>query len=181
MTAALRIPAVFMRGGTSKGVFILASDLRADEAARDRILLRTTGSPDPFCKHTDGMGGGTSSTSKVVIVSRSSRPGCDVDYLFGQVAIDAPVVDWSGNCGKLTAAVDPFAISAGLFAAPADGNAPARIWQANHRPGAHARWRSPRERHVPAGRRSLSSCQGKDGIHRSRRPGRRRRDLPDRT
>ena len=131
MTAALRIPAVYMRGGTSKGVFFLAGDLPADEAARDRILLRTIGSPDPYGKHTDGMGGGTSSTSKVVIVSRSSRLDCDVDYRFGQVAIDAPAIDWSGNCGNLTAAVGPFAISAGLLAAPADGTATVRIWQAN--------------------------------------------------
>ena len=93
----LRIPAVYMRGGTSKGVFFLAGDLPADPKLRDRILLRTIGSPDPYRKHTDGMGGGTSSTSKVVILSRSSRPDCDVDSLFGQVAIDAPVIDWSGN------------------------------------------------------------------------------------
>jgi probable AcnD-accessory protein PrpF len=129
--AALRIPAVYMRGGTSKGVFFLAGDLPADPVLRERILLRTIGSPDPYGKHTDGMGGGTSSTSKVVIVSRSSRPDCDVDYLFGQVAIDAPVIDWSGNCGNLTAAVGPFAISAALLAAPADGTATVRIWQAN--------------------------------------------------
>jgi probable AcnD-accessory protein PrpF len=129
--AALRIPAVYMRGGTSKGVFFLAGDLPADPALRERILLRTIGSPDPYGKHTDGMGGGTSSTSKVVIVSRSSRPDCDVDYRFGQVAIDAPVIDWSGNCGNLTAAVGPFAISAALLAAPADGTATVRIWQAN--------------------------------------------------
>ena len=88
----LRIPALYMRGGTSKGVFFLAGDLPAEPQARDRMLLRVIGSPDPFRKHTDGMGGGTSSTSKVVIVSRSSRPDCDVDYLFGQVAIDARAV-----------------------------------------------------------------------------------------
>jgi 2-methylaconitate isomerase len=127
----LRIPAVYMRGGTSKGVFFLAGDLPADPRARDRILLRTIGSPDPYGKHTDGMGGATSSTSKVVIVAKSSRPDCDVDYLFGQVAIEAPVIDWSGNCGNLTAAVGPFAIGAGLLAAPADGTATVRIWQAN--------------------------------------------------
>lgn len=127
----LRIPAVYMRGGTSKGVFFLAGDLPPDEEARHRILLRVTGSPDSYGKQIDGMGGATSSTSKVVIVSRSSRADCDVDYLFGQVAIDAPVIDWSGNCGNLTAAVGPFAISAGLLAAPADGTAVVRIWQAN--------------------------------------------------
>ncbi len=127
----LRIAAVYMRGGTSKGVFFLAGDLPSDEAARDRILLRTLGSPDPYGKQIDGMGGGSSSTSKVVIVSKSSRPDCDVDYLFGQVAIDAPVIDWSGNCGNLTAAVGPYAIGAGLLTAPADGTAPVRIWQSN--------------------------------------------------
>jgi probable AcnD-accessory protein PrpF len=129
----LRIPAVYMRGGTSKGVFFLAGDLPADAGARDRLLLRVVGSPDPYGKHTDGMGGATSSTSKVVVLSRSARPDCDVDYLFGQVAIDRPVIDWSGNCGNLTAAVGPFAISAGLVAAPAEGTATVRIWQANIR------------------------------------------------
>lgn len=127
----LRIPAVYMRGGTSKGVFLLADDLPSDPVARDRVLLRVIGSPDPYGKQIDGMGGATSSTSKVVIASRSSRPGCDVDYLFGQVAIDAPVIDWSGNCGNLTTAVGPFAISAGLLDVPADGTVAVRIWQAN--------------------------------------------------
>ena len=128
---SLRIPAVYMRGGTSKGVFFVASDLPTDRAERERILLRVIGSPDRYGKHIDGMGGATSSTSKIVIVSRSSRDDCDVDYLFGQVAIDKPMIDWSGNCGNLTAAVGPFAISSGLVAAPADGVATVRIWQAN--------------------------------------------------
>ncbi len=127
----LRIPAVYMRGGTSKGVFFLADDLPSNREARERILLRVIGSPDPYGKQIDGMGGATSSTSKVVILSKSSRPDCDVDYLFGQVAIDAPVIDWSGNCGNLTAAVGPFAIGAGLFNAPMEGIAAVRIWQAN--------------------------------------------------
>jgi probable AcnD-accessory protein PrpF len=127
----LRIPAVYMRGGTSKGVFFLADDLPSDREARERILLRVIGSPDPYSKQIDGMGGATSSTSKVVIVSRSSRPDCDVEYLFGQVAIDAPVIDWSGNCGNLTAAVGPFAISSGLVSAPQDGTTTVRLWQAN--------------------------------------------------
>jgi hypothetical protein len=127
----LRIPAVYMRGGTSKGVFFLADDLPRDPAARDRILLRVIGSPDPYGKHTDGMGGATSSTSKVVILSRSTRPGCDVDYRFGQVAIDRPVIDWSGNCGNLSAAVGPFVLSAGLVEGPADGLATVNIWQVN--------------------------------------------------
>lgn len=127
----LRIPAVFMRGGTSKGVFFVTDDLPADVAARDRILLRVIGSPDRYGKQIDGMGGASSSTSKVVLVSRSSRPDCDVDYLFGAVAVDQPVIDWSGNCGNLSAAVGPFAIQAGLMDAPADGLATVRIWQAN--------------------------------------------------
>ncbi len=127
----LRIPAVYMRGGTSKGVFFLAHDLPSDPAVRDRLLLRIIGSPDRYGKHTDGMGGATSSTSKVVILSKSKRTGCDVDYRFGQVAIDAPVIDWSGNCGNLSAAVGAFALSARLVEGPADGMATVRIWQAN--------------------------------------------------
>ena len=126
-----RIPAVYMRGGTSKGVFFLAGDLPADPAARDRILLRVIGSPDPYGKHIDGMGGATSSTSKVVLIAKSSRPDCDVDYLYGGLAVDKATVDWSGNCGNLTTAVGPFAIAKGLIAAPADGWATVRIWQAN--------------------------------------------------
>ena len=127
----LRIPAVYMRGGTSKGVFFLAQDLPADPAIRDRLLLRVIGSPDRYGKHTDGMGGATSSTSKVVILSKSARDGCDVDYNFGQVAIDRPVIDWSGNCGNLSAAVGAFALSAGLVEGPAVGTATVNIWQMN--------------------------------------------------
>jgi probable AcnD-accessory protein PrpF len=129
---SLRIPAVYMRGGTSKGVFFLAHDLPADPAARDAILLRVIGSPDPYGQQIDGLGGATSSTSKVVILAPSTRPGCDVDYWFGAVAVGQPVIDWSGNCGNLSAAVGPMAISAGLVPhAPADGWATVRIWQAN--------------------------------------------------
>ena len=127
----LRIPAVYMRGGTSKGVFFVAGDLPPDRAARERILLRVIGSPDRYGKHIDGMGGATSSTSKVVLVAKSTRADSDIDYLFGAVAIDRPVIDWSGNCGNLTAAVGPFAIRAGLVHAPHDGAATVRIWQAN--------------------------------------------------
>ncbi|RKP44625.1 2-methylaconitate cis-trans isomerase PrpF [Trinickia fusca] len=126
-----KIPAVYMRGGTSKGVFFTADSLPLDAALRDRILLRIVGSPDPYEKHTDGMGGATSSTSKVVLVGPSSRDDCDVDYLFGAVSIDQPVIDWSGNCGNLSAAVGPFAIARGLVPAPRDGVATVRIWQAN--------------------------------------------------
>ena len=133
-----RIPATYMRGGTSKGVFFRLQDLPAAAqvpgAARDALLLRVIGSPDPYGKQIDGMGGATSSTSKTVILSQSSRPDHDVDYLFGQVSIDKAFVDWSGNCGNLSAAVGPFAISNGLVDAsrvPKDGVATVRIWQAN--------------------------------------------------
>ncbi|MES2537077.1 MAG: 2-methylaconitate cis-trans isomerase PrpF [Pseudomonadota bacterium] len=134
----IKIPATYMRGGTSKGVFFRLQDLPAAAqvpgAARDALLLRVIGSPDPYGKQTDGMGGATSSTSKTVILSKSSRPGHDVDYLFGQVAIDKAFVDWSGNCGNLSAAVGSFAISNGLVDAsriPQDGVATVRVWQAN--------------------------------------------------
>ncbi len=126
-----RIPAVYMRGGTSKGVFFRASDLPPAGPDRDRILMRVIGSPDRFGKHIDGMGGATSSTSKVVLLDRSSRPGFDVDYLFGQVAIDKPIVDWSGNCGNLSAAVGPAAFHLGLIPMLPDGIATVQIWQAN--------------------------------------------------
>ena len=134
----IRVPATYMRGGTSKGVFFRLQDLPAAAQvpgpARDALLLRVIGSPDPYGKQIDGMGGATSSTSKTVIVSSSSQPGHDVDYLFGQVSIDKAFVDWSGNCGNLSAAVGPFAISNGLVDAsrvPRDGVAVVRIWQAN--------------------------------------------------
>jgi 2-methylaconitate isomerase len=125
------IPAVYMRGGTSKGVFFRREDLPADAAARDRILLRVIGSPDAYGKQIDGMGGATSSTSKVVLVAKSARADCDVDFLFGAVAIDEPVIDWSGNCGNLTAAVGPFAIDQGIVETMRDGMQPVRIWQEN--------------------------------------------------
>ncbi|WP_281561460.1 2-methylaconitate cis-trans isomerase PrpF [Thalassomonas sp. RHCl1] len=134
----IKIPATYMRGGTSKGVFFNLEDLpqaaQVPGAARDAILLRVIGSPDPYGKQTDGMGGATSSTSKTVILSKSSQANHDVDYLFGQVAIDKPFVDWSGNCGNLTAAVGSFAISSGLVDAqriPENGIATVHIWQAN--------------------------------------------------
>ena len=136
----IRIPATYMRGGTSKGVFFRLQDLperaRVHGPARDALLLRVIGSPDPYGKQIDGMGGATSSTSKTVIVCRSSQPGHDVDYTFGQVAIDNAFVDWSGNCGNLSAAVGPFAIAQGLVdpaRVPRDGVATVRIWQTNIR------------------------------------------------
>ena len=134
----IKVPATYMRGGTSKGVFFALDDLpeaaRVPGEARDRLLLRVIGSPDPYGKQIDGMGGATSSTSKTVILSRSAKPDHDVDYLFGQVSIDTAFVDWSGNCGNLSAAVGPFAIRNGLVDAarvPRDGIAVIRIWQAN--------------------------------------------------
>ncbi|WP_288472991.1 2-methylaconitate cis-trans isomerase PrpF [uncultured Pseudomonas sp.] len=127
----LRIPAVYMRGGSSKGVFFHARDLPPAGPARDALLLRVIGSPDPYGKQIDGLGGATSSTSKVVVIAPSCRPDCDVDYLFGAPAIEVPVIDWSGNCGNLSAAVGPFAISEGLVQASRDGLARVRIWQAN--------------------------------------------------
>lgn len=127
---SLRIPAEFWRGGTSKGVFLLERDLPADPALRDRLLLRLTGSPDPYGKQIDGMGGGSSSTSKVVLVRPSSRPGCDVAYRFGAVDIGRALIDWSGNCGNLTTAVGPFAIGAGLVPAT-EGTTVVRLWQDN--------------------------------------------------
>ncbi len=134
----IKIPATYMRGGTSKGVFFSLQDLpeaaRVPGPARDALLLRVIGSPDPYEKQIDGMGGATSSTSKTVILSKSTRADHDVDYLFGQVSIDKPFVDWSGNCGNLSAAVGSFAISSGLVDAsriPQNGVAVVRIWQAN--------------------------------------------------
>jgi probable AcnD-accessory protein PrpF len=134
----IKIPATYMRGGTSKGVFFRLQDLpeaaQVDGAARDALLLRVIGSPDPYGKQTDGMGGATSSTSKTVILSKSTKAEHDVDYFFGQVSIDKPFVDWSGNCGNLSAAVGAFAINSGLVDAenvPHNGLAVVRIWQAN--------------------------------------------------
>ncbi len=134
----LRIPATYMRGGTSKGVFFRLEDLppaaRVPGAARDRLLQRVIGSPDPYGKQTDGMGGATSSTSKVVIVSPATRADHDIDYLYGQVAIEGDFVDWSGNCGNLSTAAGAFAIHAGYLdraRLPENGTAIVRIWQAN--------------------------------------------------
>jgi 2-methylaconitate isomerase len=134
----IKVPATYMRGGTSKGVFFRLQDLPAEcqvpGTARDNLLMRVIGSPDPYGKQIDGMGAATSSTSKTVILSKSTRPDHDIDYLFGQVSIDKPFVDWSGNCGNLSAAVGPYAISNGLVDAsriPHNGIAVVRVWQAN--------------------------------------------------
>ena len=137
-TPQLRIPATYMRGGTSKGVFFRLQDLpvaaRTPGSARDALLMRVIGSPDPYGKQIDGMGGATSSTSKCVIIAPATRPDHDVDYLYGQVSIDAAFVDWSGNCGNLSSAVGPFAIANGFIdpaRVPRDGICTVRIWQAN--------------------------------------------------
>jgi len=134
----IKIPATYMRGGTSKGVFFKLSDLpetaQVAGEARDNLLLRVIGSPDPYGQQIDGMGGATSSTSKTVILDKSSKADHDVDYLFGQVAIDKPFIDWSGNCGNLTAAVGAFAITNGLIDAakiPENGICTVKIWQKN--------------------------------------------------
>jgi probable AcnD-accessory protein PrpF len=134
----IKVPATYIRGGTSKGVFFNLTDLpercQVPGELRDNMLLRIIGSPDPYGKQTDGMGGATSSTSKTVILAKSEQANHDVDYLFGQVAIDKAFVDWSGNCGNLTAAVGSFAISSGLVSAdriPENGICEVRIWQKN--------------------------------------------------
>ena len=134
----IKVPATYIRGGTSKGVFFKLTDLpesaQVAGEARDKLLMRIIGSPDPYSKQIDGMGGATSSTSKTVILSKSTHPDHDVDYLFGQVSIDTAFVDWSGNCGNLSAAVGSFAISSGLVDAariPGNGTCTVRIWQAN--------------------------------------------------
>ncbi|WP_236232389.1 2-methylaconitate cis-trans isomerase PrpF [Pseudomonas tohonis] len=134
----VKIPATYIRGGTSKGVFFRLQDLpeacQVPGEARDRLFMRVIGSPDPYAAHIDGMGGATSSTSKCVILSKSSQPGHDVDYLYGQVSIDKAFVDWSGNCGNLSTAAGAFAIHAGLVdpsRIPANGTCVVRIWQAN--------------------------------------------------
>ena len=134
----VKVPATYMRGGTSKGVFFRLQDLpescQVAGAARDRLFMRVIGSPDPYAKQIDGMGGATSSTSKCVILSKSSQPNHDVDYLYGQVSIDSAFVDWSGNCGNLSTAAGAFAVHAGLVDAeriPENGVCVVRIWQAN--------------------------------------------------
>jgi 2-methylaconitate isomerase len=153
----IRIPATYMRGGTSKGVFFRLVDLpeaaQVPGEARDRLLMRVIGSPDPYQKQIDGMGGATSSTSKTVILSKSESPDHDVDYLFGQVAIDKAFVDWSGNCGNLSAAVGPFAVATAWWTRCAS---PTTAW-----------WRCASGRPISA-RPSSARCRSPMG--RCRRP-----------
>src|SRR5690606_22923655 len=152
-------PAVFMRGGSSKGVFFHARDLPRDRAALDPILLAVLGSPDPYGRQLDGMGGGISSLSKAVIVGPPTRPDCDVDYTFAQVSVDRPVVDWAGNCGNLSSAVGPFAVDEGLVPA-GDGEALVRIHQVNTRKVIHARFPVAGGRAVATGGFAIAGVSG---------------------
>ena len=153
----IRLPATWMRGGTSKGLFFDPADLPADPAQRDALLLRALGSPDPYGTQMDGIGGATSSTSKVALVARSTRPGFDLDYRFGAVAIDEPMIDWSGNCGNLSAAVGVFALARGLIAPSGrrhrrPPHLAGQHRQNHRRPRASARWAGSRKRGFPPGR-----------------------------
>jgi len=153
------IPAIFMRGGSSKGVFFHAPDLPADRAARDAIFLSVLGSPDPYGRQLDGMGGGISSLSKAVIIGPPTHPDADVDYLFAQVAVDKPVVDWSSNCGNLSSAVGPFAVDEGLVRV-ADGEALVRIHQVNTKRIIHARFPVRSGKAVTAGDFTMAGVSG---------------------
>ncbi|MBY0331858.1 MAG: PrpF family protein [Acetobacteraceae bacterium] len=153
------IPAVFMRGGSSKGVFLHARDVPGDRAALDPLLLAVLGSPDPYGRQLDGMGGGISSLSKAVIIGPPTRADADVDYTFAQVAVDRPVVDWKGNCGNLSAAVGPFAVDEGLVRA-ADGEALVRIHQVNTRKLIHARFPVQGDRAVVQGDFAIAGVAG---------------------
>ena len=153
------IPAIFMRGGSSKGVFFHARDLPADRATRDAIFLSVLGSPDPYGRQLDGMGGGISSLSKAVIIGPPTHPDADVDYLFAQVAVDKPVVDWSSNCGNLSSAVGPFAVDEGLVRV-ADGEALVRIHQVNTKRIIHARFPVQGGKAVTAGDFTMAGVSG---------------------
>jgi len=131
-----KVKASYMRGGTSKGTFFNIADLpveaQKNQTKRNKLLQRIVGSPDVYKKQMDGMGGASSSTSKAILVGKSEVEGHDVDYYFGQVAIDKDFMDWSGNCGNLSSAVGPFAIAEGLVEnVPQNGVCCVRIWQAN--------------------------------------------------
>jgi 2-methylaconitate cis-trans-isomerase PrpF len=153
------IPAIFMRGGSSKGVFFHARDLPADRTARDAIFLSVLGSPDPYSRQLDGMGGGISSLSKAVIIGPPTHPDADVDYLFAQVAVDKPIVDWSSNCGNLSSAVGPFAVDEGLVRV-ADGEALVRIHQVNTKRIIHARFPVRGGKAVTAGDFTMAGVSG---------------------
>jgi len=154
------IPAIFMRGGSSKGVFFHARDLPADRVAQDAIFLAVLGSPDPYGRQLDGMGGGISSLSKAVIIGPPTHPDADVDYLFAQVAVDKPIVDWSSNCGNLSSAVGPFAVDEGLVRV-ADGEALLRIHQVNTKRIIHARFPVQGGKAVTAGDFTMAGVAGR--------------------
>jgi hypothetical protein len=153
------IPAIFMRGGSSKGVFFHARDLPADRAKQDAVFLAVLGSPDPYGRQLNGMGGGISSLSKAVIIGPPTHPDADVDYLFAQVAVDKPIVDWSSNCGNLSSAVGPFAVDEGLVRVP-DGEALVRIHQVNTRRIIHARFPVRGAKAVTAGDFTMAGVSG---------------------
>ena len=154
-----RIPAVFIRGGTSKGVFFHARDLPADRAERDAIFLTVIGSPDPYGRQLDGLGGGISSLSKAVVIEPSNRPDADVDYTFAQVAVDRPVVDYAQTCGNLSSAVGPFAVDEGLVAAE-DGEAVVRVFNTNTSKVYHARFPVKDGRAVETGNHAMPGVPG---------------------
>jgi hypothetical protein len=154
------IPAVFMRGGSSKGVFFHARDLPKDRVEQEAIFLAVIGSPDPYGRQLDGMGGGISSLSKAVIIGPPTHPDADIDYTFAQVAVDRPVVDWGSNCGNLSGAVGPFAVDEGLVAAPRDGEAFVRIHQTNTRKIMHARFPMADGRAAVAGDLAIAGVAG---------------------
>jgi 2-methylaconitate cis-trans-isomerase PrpF len=154
------IPAIFMRGGSSKGVFFHARDLPANRVAQDAIFLAVLGSPDPYGRQLDGMGGGISSLSKAVIIGPPTHPDADVDYLFAQVAVDKPIVDWSSNCGNLSSAVGPFAVDEGLVRV-ADGEALLRIHQVNTKRIIHARFPVQGGKAVTAGDFTMAGVAGR--------------------
>ena len=156
----IALPAVFMRGGTSKGLFFHRRDLPAERAAWDALFLSALGSPDPHGRQLDGMGGGISSLSKVVVVSPSARPGVDIDYLFGQVAVDRALVDYRSNCGNLTAAVGPFAVDEGLVQAT-DGQARLTLHNCNLDQTIEARFEVAGGRAVVEGETVLDGVAGR--------------------
>jgi len=165
MTDPRRIPAVFIRGGTSKGVFFHARDLPADRATRDAIFLRVLGSPDPYGRQLDGMGGGYSSVSKAVVIEPSTRPDADIDFTFAQVVVDKPVVDYAQTCGNLSSAVGPFAVDEGLIAAE-DGPTIVRVFNTNTSKIYHAHFDVKDGRAVEAGSYELSGVSGSGALVR---------------
>jgi 2-methylaconitate cis-trans-isomerase PrpF len=154
------IPATFWRGGTSKGVFFLARDLPDTREKIDPILLAVMGTPDPFGRQLNGMGGGTSSLSKAVIIGPPTHPDADVDYTFIQLAINKPITDWTGNCGNLSSVIGPYAVDAGLVKVP-DGEATVRFHQTNTKKIIHSRFRVENGMSVIDGDMEIAGVAGK--------------------